>query len=149
MKSTVIGVVIVGAAAAAVAFKPHATKEDAEAAMDRATRFAETNGNAALVQSLQKANSPLHGGATRVLVIDLAGNVVADPVQPQRVGRNVLDLKDTHGNYLFVDALQVANARGEGWVYYKTRSPLTWSERREAALVKRHGDVVLLATLND
>ncbi|GAA5179455.1 hypothetical protein GCM10025771_21540 [Niveibacterium umoris] len=149
MKSTIIGLVIVGAALAAISFKPQATKEDAQAAMDRATRFAATHGNDALVQSLQKANSPLHAGATRVLVLDMAGNVVADPIQPQRVGRNVLDLKDTRGNYLFVDAMQVANAKGEGWVYYKTRSPISRDERREAALVKRQGNVVLLAALND
>ncbi len=149
MKSSLIGLVIIGAAAAAVSFKPQATKEDAQAAMDRATRYAASNGNEALVKSLQKANSPLHAGATRVLVLDMAGNVVADPIQPQRVGRNVLDLKDAQGNYLFVDALQVANASGEGWLYYKTRSPMTRAERREAALVKRQGDVVLLATLND
>ena len=153
MKSSVVkgiamGLVVVGAAAA-VSFKPQVTKEEARAAMDRATQFASSNGNAALVSSLQKANSPLHAGKTRVLALDMAGNVVADPSQPQRVGRNILDLRDVSGKYLYVDALQVANASGEGWVYFKTRSPITRIERPEAALVKRQGDVILLAGLSD
>lgn len=153
MKSSVIKGIAIGLAfvggTAAISFKPQVTKEEARAAMERATQFASANGNAAMVNSLQKANSPLHEGKTRVLALDMAGNVVADPNQPQRVGRNILDLRDVSGKYLYVDALQVATAQGEGWVYYKTRSPITRAERPEAALVKRQGDVILLAGLRD
>lgn len=150
MKSTAIIAVIVAATAAApVAFQQTPTKEDAMGAMERATVFYHEKGQQAVLQSLQKSNSPLHKGPMTVFVVDRAGNVLADVVQPQQVGRNLLDLKDADGAFPYREVMKVAHNQGEGWVYYTTRSPMTWRDRREAALVKSQDGLVFVSARRD
>lgn len=148
-KGAALAVALTTTAMAPIALRDVPTKEDAQAAMIRATTYLADEGRSALVASLQRANSPLHDGKTRVFAVDSAGNVVADTIQPQQVGRNLLDLRDAQGSFPYRDVMTMAYNKGQGWVYYTSIDPLTRSERREAALVQSAGGLVLVAARRD
>ena len=149
MKSAFVVTMLAASVSTPVAFRDIPTKEAAQAAMDRAMHYETEQGPSALVRNLQKDNSSLHAGKIRVFALDGAGRVLADSIQPQRVGRDVLALKDVDGAQPYQEALRLAHASGGGWVYYRTRDPVTRTERAEAALVKRIDGVVLVSARAD
>ncbi|PKG81349.1 methyl-accepting chemotaxis protein [Colwellia sp. 75C3] len=56
-------------------------------------------------------------------VNDFTPNMVMHPVKPQLNGKNVAGVKDPDGKALFVDMVNVAKTKGEGFVYYKWAKP--------------------------
>jgi hypothetical protein len=149
MKSALVVTMLAASIGTPVAFRDMPTKEAAQAAMDRAMHYESERGPVALVRSLQLDNSPLHNGRIRVFALDRDGRVLADSIQPQRVGLDVRALKDVDGAQPYQEALRLAHDSGSNWVYYRTRDPVTRTERAEAALVQRVDGVVLVSARAD
>ena len=60
-----------------------------------------------------------------VNVIDGKGVWVIYPPKPEGVGKSVLNIQDADGKYLVQDILQLAAAKGEGWIEYRWKNPVT------------------------
>lgn len=58
-----------------------------------------------------------------VFVVDETGIDLVNPGFPNLEGRNIMDLKDTHGKSLVKDMFKVVQTKGSGWVDYMWPKP--------------------------
>ncbi len=56
-------------------------------------------------------------------VLDQNGVLILDPPKPQLNGKNVYNVKDKKGNYLFQKKIQISKIRGAGYVSYWWKKP--------------------------
>ncbi len=57
-------------------------------------------------------------GKNYFFILSKKGVLVLDPAKPQLNGKNVYNMQDKKGNYLFRDMINVVNKHGSGFVYY-------------------------------
>ncbi len=73
---------------------------------------------------------------TYVFIIDMDSvTVVAHPVNPKQVGKNLIGLKDVKGNYFFIQFCEKARTDGGGWVEYWWPKPGEKTPSRKYAYV--------------
>jgi signal transduction histidine kinase len=76
---------------------------------------------------------------TYVFLMDLDGKMLAHPMSPALIGKNVLDMKDKGepGKFLFKDFVTVAKGPGEGWVSYMWTNPGDPKPRKKVTYIYR------------
>jgi signal transduction histidine kinase len=72
-----------------------------------------------------------------IFVIDPSGVDLVNPAFPNLEGRNILDVKDTHGKKLIRDMLQVVQTSGSGWVDYMWPKPGESVSTQKSAYVSK------------
>ena len=60
--------------------------------------------------------------ATYVFLQGMDGTMLAHPIKPALMGKNLIDLKDKAGKEFFKEMIEVAK-KGEGWVEYQWPKP--------------------------
>jgi len=70
-------------------------------------------------------------------VIDRAGVGLVNPGFPNLEGRNILDVKDTHGKQLVREMFQVVGTSGSGWVDYMWPKPGDSVSTQKSAYVSK------------
>ncbi len=58
-----------------------------------------------------------------LFVLDQKGTLILDPPKPQLNGKNVYNLKDKKGHYLFQDMIRISKTKGSGFVSYWWKKP--------------------------
>ena len=81
-----------------------------------------------------------------IFVIDAKGIDLVNPAFPNLEGRNLMDLKDTHGKFLVQEMFNVVQTSGSGWVDYMWPKPGESVSTLKSAYVSqaRSGDKQLL-----
>ena len=82
-----------------------------------------------------------------VFAYDVAGNCLAHPTKPERVGKNNLSDKDPDGKEFVRERILLARKHGKGWQQYKFHSPVTNRVEQKVAYFKAWTGVVLVADL--
>ncbi len=73
-----------------------------------------------------------NNGRGYYFIVNLTGVEELYPVRPDYEGKNLLDLKDAHGNYVIQDEIKIASGQGEGYVKGYWRKPHADSTRMYA-----------------
>jgi signal transduction histidine kinase len=96
-------------------------------------------GVGAAVEEINKKNGKFVWADTYVFLMDLDGKMLAHPMSPALIGKNVLDMKDkgTPGKLLFKEFVEVAKGKGEGWVDYMWINPGDPSPRKKVTYIYR------------
>lgn len=71
-----------------------------------------------------------------IFVIDMEGNELVHPALPHLEGTNQLDLKDTQGKLVNRDIIQLAQARGTGWIDYLWPKPGESASTQKSTYIK-------------
>ncbi|MBT9610130.1 MAG: methyl-accepting chemotaxis protein, partial [Aquabacterium sp.] len=79
--------------------------------------------DAARQQALSALDRLRYGHNEYFWVNDMAGVMVHHPIKPQLNGKNLSDMKDPNGTYLFRAFTDMARTRGEGFVTYQWPKP--------------------------
>ena len=114
-------------------------KAGAVALVKEAVAFARKHGREALVKETNQGTGRFHarnGDDLYIFIYDLAGVCQAIGYQSQLVGVNRLGLRDPDGKYIVQEMIQVARARGSGWVAYKYPHPRTGKVLDKASYVE-------------
>jgi signal transduction histidine kinase len=80
---------------------------------------------------------------TYIFVINEQGVDLVNPAFPNLEGRNLYNMKDEAGKYLFREMIEVAKSKGSGWVDYM------WPRPGEAKLQKKHSFVKAVKVNNE
>ena len=96
----------------------------------------EKNGEAAF-SLFHDRTGPFIAKDAYIFVIDPSGVDLVNPGFPNLEGRNILDVKDTHGKKLIREMLQVVQTSGSGWVDYMWPKPGESISTQKSAYVSK------------
>jgi signal transduction histidine kinase len=72
---------------------------------------------------INKKDGKFVKGDIYVFLMDLSGVMLAHPMSPNLIGKNLLDLKDKEGKEFFKEFIALAKEKGSGWVDYMWPKP--------------------------
>jgi signal transduction histidine kinase len=96
----------------------------------------EKNGTAAL-QLFHDPTGPFIAKNEYIFVYDMQGINLALPAFPNLEGRNLLDLKDTHGKPVVREMLDIVKSSGSGWIDYMWPKPGESVSTQKSAYVSK------------
>jgi cytochrome c len=114
------------------------TGDEAVAMVKKAVAYLKENGkDKAFAEFANTANPVFHDRDLYVFVYDMNGNNVAHGNNPKMVGKNLLEMKDHDGVFIIKSFIDVANAKGKGWVDYKWPNPVTKALEQKSGYVEK------------
>ncbi len=136
-------VVIAGLCLAASALAESGTKDECVAKTKEAAALVTDKGlDAAIAEINNKKDGKFVWKDTYVFLMDLDGKMLAHPMSPGLIGKNLLEMKDKAvppdtGKFLFKEFVEVAKGKGEGWVDYMWANPGDAKPRKKVTYIYR------------
>ena len=121
------------------AFAASATKDECVAKTKEAAKMVNDKGLDAAVAEINKKDGKFVWADSYVFLMDFGGKMIAHPMSPALVGKNVLDMKDKGepGKFLFKEFVTVAKGKGDGWVDYMWTNPGDPKPRKKVTFIYR------------
>ena len=143
-----IAVLLTGLALACTAWAAEPTEKDAIAMAERGAEVVRTKGKDELAKRLMAKDPDFLQGSLYIDMRDVnTGIVLAHPVNPSIVGKDLVDVPDASGKKYRREIIQLAAAKGKGWVNYMYKNPVSGKIEPKTTYILREGDVVLEAGL--
>ncbi len=145
MRKLVAVAALVALAQSAAAGEQYATSKDAELLVHRAALFMKKEGKQKAIAAFNDPHGPFIYRDLYVFAYDVAGNCLAHPTKPERVGKNNLGDKDPDGREFVRERILLARKHGKGWQQYKFHNPVTNRVEQKVAYFELVDGVVLVA----
>jgi signal transduction histidine kinase len=101
-----------------------ATEQEVISKCKEAAELYKSSGKDAAIKAVADRQGPFVWKDTYVFTIDLdKKTVLAHPIKPGLVGKNLVGIKDINGKMFFAEFIKVAKSKGEGWVDYMWPRP--------------------------
>ncbi len=101
-----------------------ATKKECIAKCKAAVAMVKKKGLKKTLKVLQKKNGPFVWKNSYVFSINIdTKNVIAHAIKPKLIGKNLVHIKDIKGKMFFAEFINIAKAKGNGWVDYMWPKP--------------------------
>jgi cytochrome c len=117
------------------------THEEAKALVAKATSYFLNNGPDKTFATVSEKNGPFVDRDLYVYIFDEAGLLVAHPISPALIGKNLSSMKDVDGKAFVQDILAV---KDDGVVSYKWLNPQTKAVDPKTAFVKHAGKFLIV-----
>jgi cytochrome c len=125
------------------------TEKEAIAMAERGAALMKAKGKNAMMKRITAKDPQLVQQSLFVDMRDLkTGVVLAHPYNPAIVGKNLTDVPDANGKKYRREIIELAAAKGQGWVDYEYRNPTTGRFEAKSTYILRVDDVVLEAGIN-
>lgn len=145
MKHALIGSLACLAMASAFA-TTEPTEKDAIAMAERGAAHMKAHGKEDLMKKLSAKDPAFVQGELYVDMRDLkTGIVLAHPINPSIVGKDLTDVPDPSGKKYRREIIELAAKSGKGWVDYMYKNPVSGKIEPKTTYILRVGDVVLEA----
>jgi cytochrome c len=119
------------------------TFEEARSLVEKAVTFLKANGKEKALAEFNKRHGTFVKGDLYVFVYDLNGRLLAHPVNPELVGKDLLNEPDSKGKLFRRNVVDLAKTVGSGWVDYTYVHPVTKKEEQKTTYFQRQGDLIL------
>nr|WP_312513053.1 cache domain-containing protein [Massilia sp.] len=142
--ATVAAVCLAMATNAAQANEP--TEKDAIAMAERGAALIKSKGKDEMMKLINAKHPDYVQGSLYVDLRDIkTGIVLAHPYNPSIVGKDLTDVPDANGKKYRREIIELAAAKGKGWVDYQYKNPTTGKIEPKTTYILRIDDVVLEA----
>ena len=131
--------------AATALAEERATPQDAEELVTTAVSYLKKHGAEKAYKEFQNRSGPFIYKDLYVMVYDLNGKCLAHGADPSRVGKALIESKDSDGRFFIKERLEMARAKGKGWQDYKFKNPATGKVEAKTSYFEKVGDVVVAA----
>jgi cytochrome c len=122
------------------------TEKDAIAMVEKGAAFIKQHGKDKFIEKVSAKDPEFIQGALYVDIRDLqSGIVLAHPVNPTIVGKDLTDVPDASGKKYRREIIELAAKKGKGWVDYMYKNPTTGKIEPKTTYIQRVGDAVLEA----
>jgi len=122
------------------------TKEDAIAMAERGAALMKAKGKAEMMKKINAKDPEFVQGELYVDMRDIkSGIVLAHPYNPSIVGKDLTDVPDANGKKYRREIIELAAAKGKGWVDYQYKNPTSGKIEPKTTYILRVDDVVLEA----
>ncbi len=137
-----LGLVLMPAAGHASADK--GTADEAKAMVEKAAALLKEAGpDKAFAAFDDPANKDFHDRDLYIFVRSMDGNTVAHGANKGMIGHTNLDLKDADGKLYNKEMIDLANAKGSGWVDYRWPNPISHKIEAKSSFILKVGDYVV------
>jgi signal transduction histidine kinase len=136
---------VAAASVCSFAYANEPTEKDAIALVEKGAAFMKAKGKDEMIKSINSKNPDYVQGPLYLVMRDDKGVVLANPVNPAMIGKDLLDVPDVDGKLFRREILEVAKTKGKGWVDYKFKNPATGKVEAKTSYIYKVGDVTLEA----
>jgi signal transduction histidine kinase len=120
-----------------------ASAAEAKLWVDKAEKFYKENGKEKSIAEFNKSKGQFVKGELYIYIWDLQGTVLAHPTNPATIGKNNRNVPDEDGKFFRKEAVDLANAKGSGWIDYKYKNPKTNKVEQKTTYVKKVDDLII------
>jgi len=120
-------------------------EKDAIALVERGAAFMKAKGKEEMIKHINAKDPEYVQGSLYLVMRDDKGVVLANPVNPAMIGKDLLDVPDVDGKMFRREILEVAKTKGKGWVDYKFKNPASGKVEAKTSYVYKVADVTLEA----
>jgi signal transduction histidine kinase len=132
------------AASSAMANGP--TEKDAIAMVERGVALVKAKGKDEMMKRINAKDTEYVQGELYIDMRDIkTGIVLAHPYNPSIVGKDLTDVPDANGKKYRREIIDLAAAKGKGWVDYQYKNPTNGKIEPKTTFIQRVDDVVLEA----
>jgi signal transduction histidine kinase len=122
------------------------TEKDAIAMAERGAAFFKAKGKEELKKAITEKNPDFSQGSLYIDMRDIkTGIVLAHPHNPSIVGKDLTDVPDANGKKYRREIIELAAAKGKGWVDYMYKNPTTGKIEPKTTYILKVDDFVLEA----
>jgi cytochrome c len=147
MKRILTGTLLCLTLATAAAL-PEPTEKDAIAMAERGAACIKAHGKDELMKRIAAKDPDFLQGSLYIDMRDInSGIVLAHPINPSIVGKDLTDVPDAAGKRYRREIIELAQKKGKGWVDYQYKNPTSGKIEPKTTYILRVGDVVLEAGL--
>ncbi len=137
---------VLASAGAAAATEP--TEKDAIAMAERGAALVKAKGKDEMMKRINAKDPDFVQGSLYVDMRDVkTGIVLAHPFNPSIVGKDLIDVPDANGKKYRRDIIELAAAKGKGWVDYQYKNPTSGKIEPKTTYILLVDGVVLEAGL--
>jgi signal transduction histidine kinase len=124
------------------------TEKDAVAMAERGAAFFKAHGKDELMKAISGKNPDFSQGSLYIDMRDVkTGIVLAHPYNPSIVGKDLTDVPDANGKKYRREIIELAAAKGKGWVDYQYKNPTSGKIEPKTTYILLVDGVVLEAGL--
>jgi cytochrome c len=124
------------------------TQKDAIAMAERGAALIKSASKEEMIKRINAKDPDFVQGSLYVDLRDVkTGIVLAHPYNPSIVGKDLTDVPDANGKKYRREIIELAAAKGSGWVDYQYKNPATGKIEPKTTYILRVKDVVLEAGL--
>ncbi|WP_215403070.1 cache domain-containing protein [Janthinobacterium sp. JC611] len=122
------------------------TEKDAIAMAERGAAFMKAHGKEEMMKRITAKDPDFVQGSLYVDMRDIkTGIVLAHPINPSIVGKDLTDVPDANGKKYRREIIELAQKQGKGWVDYQYKNPTSGKIEPKTTYILRVNDVVLEA----
>ncbi|WP_288379531.1 cache domain-containing protein [uncultured Massilia sp.] len=122
------------------------TEKDAIAMVERGVALVKAKGKDEMMKKINAKDADYVQGELYIDMRDLkTGIVLAHPINPSIVGKDLTDVPDANGKKYRREIIELAAAKGKGWVDYQYKNPSSGKIEPKTTYIQRVDDVVLEA----
>jgi signal transduction histidine kinase len=119
------------------------TPEEAKKLVEQAVAFVKANGQEKALKEFNKPKGKFVKGEMYVFAYDLNAVMVAHPVNPKLIGKNLINEPDSKGKLFRKEIVELAKANGSGLVDYTYLNPATKQEEPKTTYIQKMGDLII------
>lgn len=118
-----------------------APKDDAIALVDKAVAHVKSAGKDKALADFNDAKGAFVKGDLYVFAYSLEGVILAHPMNPKLVGKDMTEVKDSDGKFFTKDFIATVKGPGKGWVDYNWTNPTSKKIEAKSSYVAKAGDI--------
>ena len=146
LTATVAATVLLLSCTTALAAEP--TEKDAIAMAERGAAMVKAKGKDEVMKRISAKDPEFVQGSLYIDMRDVkTGIVLAHPYNPSIVGKDLTDVPDANGKKYRREIIELAAAKGKGWVDYQYKNPTTGKIEPKTTYILLVDGVVLEAGL--
>ena len=119
------------------------TPLEARNLVEKAVSFVTANGEEKALKEFSNPKGKFLKDDLYVFAYDLKGVVLAHPMSPKIIGKNLYNEPDHKGKLFRKEIVDIANSHGSGWVDYYYMNPSTKKERIKITYFHKVGNLIV------
>jgi len=121
----------------------HATKQEAEAMVKKATTYLKANGHDKAFAEISNKHGQFNDRDLYIVVYGLDGVVRAHGANGKMIGKNLMELKDIDGKYFVRERVELAKKKAPFWQDYKFTNPVSGSIEPKTMYCQPEEDLIV------
>lgn len=118
-------------------------KESAVALVKKGVLHVKEVGKEKALADFNDKNGKFVKGELYVFAYNLQGTIIAHPMNPKLIGRNMSEVTDADGKFFTKDFIATVNGPGKGWVDYRWTNPVSKKIEAKSSYVEKAGDILV------